>query len=273
MTLVPPSRQGFSVTSIPRSGLFRLRCWRKRGGRSPCRAGRAAAGTMAAQVTVTSHHRPAPLGTTTAMGGLMAPAQPHAAQGGGPAVCGDRLCPVSPKRDGTRHGANVCQAAAPARGGGGDVGQEGLSEGSPHREGGLGVAGPHLGCCRAPLLSVTSVANAVEGLHSHSGENESPRKGSAAAAPGPPPAGPFGSCQGDPGVRDAHPPPPIALLEAIEEQRWCRGGGGCTAALPPSEDAPGQGPAGLVATKRARARAVPGVPALGAAGGGSGPAL
>lgn len=81
----------------------------------------------------------------------------------------------------------------PSAGPGRDVGQEGVSEGSPHREGALGVAGPHLGCCRAPLLSVTSVANAVEGLHSRTGENESPRKGSAAPAPGPPPAGPFGS--------------------------------------------------------------------------------
>lgn len=51
------------------------------------------------------------------------------------------------------------------------------------REAGVpGGAAPTPGCCRVPLLSVTRATNAVEGLHSCTGENESPRKGSVAPA-------------------------------------------------------------------------------------------
>lgn len=175
-------------------------------------AGRAAAGTMPARVTLTSRRRPAPLGTTVASPhylpappspawGSATPAQPHTGGWGfGPASTHSAWGPAAPRAAEPRwhpahgHNASLCQALAPARWETWD------GRGSPHplphgKGGGRGPRerGPRAaaGCC---YFRSQRVANAVEGLHSRTGENESPRKGSAAPGsdPAPQPLAPQG---------------------------------------------------------------------------------
>lgn len=178
-----------------------------------------------------------------------------------PVLHGDGPCPMPPSRDSTLGEGTMPACAehwARLGDGGRCLGGDLLCR---RRAEVLGSTVPTLGCCQVPLLSVTRVTNAVEGLHSPTGENESPRKGSAwQCHPGPSPRGaphPLGSrtWTQESGLCK---PPTLLLPEASWEQQWpwcrwpqCGGWWGCRAGAVqplylPSREGGAQGLAQLV---------------------------